>query len=178
MLVTFDATVLCGAFVTPHGLRARLLGAAANGLFDAFITELVGMEFVAAAASGVLGAPPDAEELDAFLDQFDPLMRPSSIRRSPVGRAIITDPQVYGLPIGESIFNLTGKHADQLLAGLPGQVRVLVGEFDPEDLHVAAAAIEHGADVICTDNTRDFTMEAIGPARILTSPALAAAVEL
>jgi hypothetical protein len=43
-----------------------------------------------------------------------------------------------------------------------------LSHFDPFDLHLALVAVRDGANVLCTSNTTDYTMDAIGPVRIAT----------
>jgi hypothetical protein len=64
-----------------------------------------------------------------------------------------------------------------------GRLRGVVGDtvtpgpslrhFDPFDLHLALVAVRDGADLLCTSNTTDYTMDSIGNVRIATPGALA-----
>ena len=56
--------------------------------------------------------------------------------------------------VGEVVYHLTGRTREDLLAGLPQQLRVVSGEFDVYDVHLVAAAVARGADVICSANSR------------------------
>jgi hypothetical protein len=67
------------------------------------------------------------------------------------------------------VYELTGRTRDDLLSDLDAQVSVTIGQFDPYDVHLVAAAVEAGADVICTNNTKDFSMQRIGKLEVLTS---------
>jgi hypothetical protein len=175
--VAFDATVLCGALLKPNGLEFELLLRAAQGLpFRGFTTDVVGMEFVRNAHMG-FGAGArfrayDQDELAEFLETFEPLFDPDNIHASPIGRALTENHALHDQPIGEVLYELTGKTDESLLADLASQPRVTAGpsltHFDPFDLHLALVAVRDGANVLCTSNTTDFTMDAIGPVRIAT----------
>jgi hypothetical protein len=75
------------------------------------------------------------------------------------------------------LYELTGQTDESLLHDLEGQPTVTPGSslrhFDPFDLHLALVAVRDGADVLCTSNTTDYTMERIGNVRISTPAALA-----
>ena len=82
--VLFDATVICGAFVTPNGVNYKLLEFADDGLMDGFTTDVAAYEFVHNAYRGKLtgGDPVEPELLSEFLDGFPHLFRP---RDDPAG---------------------------------------------------------------------------------------------
>lgn len=172
MLVAFDTTVLCGAFLRPTGINYRLLELAAQprSPLDGFVTDVVGMEFLIRAVDrGLSGCTYEYADAQAFWDVFSPLLDPPAIRQAPVGRALSLRPELLGRPLGEVVYELTGKDRSALLAEVPEQARVEVGGFEEKDVHLAAAAIQHGADGICTSNTRrDFTMRHIGSVEIFT----------
>ncbi len=71
------------------------------------------------------------------------------------------------------MYHLIGRTREDLLDDLPNQLRVVVGEFDAHDVHLVAAAVARGADVICTSNRRHMPegqlaggIEVIGPGRL------------
>ena len=72
---------------------------------------------------------------------------------------------------------MTGQSDESLLADLEGQPTVTPGpslrHFDPFDLHLALVAVRDGADVLCTSNTTDYSMDNIGHVRIATPANLA-----
>ncbi|MBA2698685.1 MAG: hypothetical protein H0U61_07925 [Nocardioidaceae bacterium] len=174
MLVCFDATVLCGALRKPTGLNFRLLQLASDGvLFDGFTTEVAGIEFVRNALEGLSGVRYEIELIEAFLDSFGPLFDPEHVASSPIGRSLSAQTWLHNKPVGEVVYHLTGRTREELLDGLPEQLRVVSGEFDAHDVHLVAAAVERGADVICSSNRRHLPegplaggIEVFGPGRL------------
>ncbi len=156
MLVCFDATVLCGALRVPTGINFKLLTLAAEGVvLDGFTTDVAGLEFVRNAVQDGLGGvvyPP--EVVEAFLDAFAPLFNPDNVEHAPVGRALGGETWLHDRPVGEVVYHLTGHTHEELLADLPEQLRVTVGELEPYDIHLVAAAVQRGADAICSSNRR------------------------
>jgi hypothetical protein len=180
--VAFDATVLCHALLNPYGTEFELLIRAAGGMpFRGFTTEVVGFEFLRNACEG-FGAGErwrtySLEEVEEFLDTFAPLLDVENIHTSAIGRYLTPNHALHDRPIGEVIYELTGRRDDTLLADLESQPAVTPGpsvrHFDPFDLHLALVAVQDGADVLCTWNTNDYSMERIGRLRIVTPPVLA-----
>ena len=155
MLVCFDATVLCGALRTPTGHNFKLLELAAHGgVLEGFTTEVAGMEFVRNALEGLGEVRYEMEDIEAFLDAFGALFDPDNVATSPIGRSLTGETWLHNRPIGEVVHHLTGRTRDDLLADLPEQLRVVVGEFDAFDVHLVAAAVNRGADLICSANRR------------------------
>lgn len=180
--MAFDATVLCRALLKPDGIEFELLVRAAQGVpFRGFTTEVVGMEFVRNAyegfGSGDRRRAYDEREVEQFLDTFSPLFDVENIHESPLGRALTPDHSLHDRPLGEVVYELTGQTHDALLADLEAQPTVTPGpsvrHFDPFDLHLVLVAVRDGANVLCTSNTRDYTMERIGGVRISTPFSLA-----
>jgi hypothetical protein len=174
MLVCFDATVLCGAIRKPTGYNFKLLELAAGGaVLSGFTTDVAGMEFVRNALDGLSGVTYDMELIEAFLDHFAPLFNPDNIQPSPIGRALPMQVSLHNRPIGEVVYELTGRTHDELLSGLSEQLRLMAGEFDAYDLHLVAAAAARDADIICTANRVHLPegqlaggIEIIGPGRL------------
>ncbi len=177
MLAVFDATVLCGALRKPTGYNFKLLELAADGtLLQGFTTDIAGMEFVRNALDGLSGVSYDMELIEAFLDHFAPLFNPDNVEPSPIGRALPTRVSLHNRPIGEIVYEMTGRRREDLLDGLPRQLRLVTGEFDAYDIHLVAAAVARDADVICSANRAhmpegplagDFRV--IGPGRLAAS---------
>ena len=173
MLVCFDATVLCGALRRPTGLNFRLLELAADGVvIDGFTTEVAGMEFVRNALDGLAGVTFTIDEIEEFLDSFGALFDPDNVVTSPIGRSLTSKTWLHNKPVGEVVYHLTGR-TRELLDGLPEQLRVVTGEFDAHDVHLVAAAVEWGADVICSSNRRHMPegrlaggIEVVGPGKL------------
>jgi predicted nucleic acid-binding protein len=166
--VLFDATVLCGGLVNPAGVNYRLLRlAAAGGPLDGFTTEVAGYEFVYNALRGIRGVQYESDEIADFLDSFAPLFDPARVAPSSIGRAIIDQVWMYERPVGEVVWELTGRSVPDLLQELEKQQRVAEHDFDPADLHLLVAAIESSADALCTSNTTDFRMERVGTLRVV-----------
>lgn len=174
MLVCFDATVLCGALRRPTGVNFRVLELAADGVvIDGFTTEVAGMEFVRNALDGLAGITFTIEAIEEFLDAFGALFDPDNVARAPIGRSLTSETWLHNKPIGEVVYHLTGRCREELLEGLPEQLRVVSGEFDAYDVHLVAAAVERGADVICTANRRHMPegplaggIEVLGPGKL------------
>jgi hypothetical protein len=174
VLVVFDATVLCGALRKPTGYNFKLLELAANGrLLRGFTTDVAGMEFVRNALDGLGGVSYEMELIEAFLDHFAPLFNPDNIEPSPIGRALPAQASLHNRPIGEIVYELTGRTREDLLDGLPQQLRLIAGEFDAYDLHLVAAAVARNADVICSANRAHLPegplagdLQVIGPGRL------------
>jgi hypothetical protein len=174
VLVCFDATVLCGGLRQPAGFNFRLLQLAADGVvLDGFTTEVAGMEFVRNALEGLGGVRYDIDLIEDFLDGFGALFDPENVATSPIGRALTSQTWLHNKPIGEVVYHLTGRTRAKLLKDLPEQLRVVVGEFDAHDVHLVAAAVTRGADVICTSNRRHMPegqlaggIEIMGPGRL------------
>jgi hypothetical protein len=153
VLVVFDATVLCGALRKPTGYNFKLLELAADGtLLRGFTTDIAGMEFVRNALDGLGGVSYDIDLIEAFLDYFAPLFNPENVEPSAIGRALPAQSYLHNRPIGEIVYELTGRTREDLLHGLPQQLRLLAGEFDAYDVHLVAAAVARDADVICSAN--------------------------
>lgn len=174
MLVVFDATVLCGALRKPTGYNFKLLELAADGaLLQGFTTDIAGTEFVRNALDGLGGVSYDMELIEAFLDHFAPLFNPNNVEPSPIGRALPAQTSLHNRPIGEIVYELTGRTREDLLDGLPQQLRVLAGEFDAYDVHLVAAVVARDANVICSANRAHLPegplagdLHVIGPGRL------------
>jgi hypothetical protein len=83
---------------------------------------------------------------------------------------------LHNKPIGEVVYHLTGRTREELLEGLSEQLRVVSGEFDAHDVHLVAASVERGADVICNSNRRHMPegplagrIEVVGPGRLASA---------
>jgi hypothetical protein len=126
------------------------------------------MEFVRHAHEGLTGERYTTEEIEEFLDAFTPLFEPDNIAPSPIGRSLTQQTYLHDQPLGEIVYHLTGCSREDLLENLNAQVRVTVAEFDPNDVHLVAAAVDAGADAICTANATDYTMSHIGAMEVLT----------
>jgi hypothetical protein len=177
VLVVFDATVLCGALRKPTGYNFKLLELAADGtLLQGFTTDIAGMEFVRNALDGLGGVSYDMEMIEALLDHFAPLFNPDNIEQSPIGRALPAQASLHNRPIGEIVYELTGRTRENLLDGLPRQLSLIAGEFDAYDIHLVAAAVARNADVICSANRSHLPegplagdLQVIGPGRLAVS---------
>jgi hypothetical protein len=179
--VCFDATVLCGALRTPTGYNFGLLRLAADGVVvKGFTTEVAGMEFVRSALDGLGGVRYDIESVEAFLDGFTPLFDPDNVAVSPIGRSLTQEMWLHNRPVGEVVYHLTGRTREGLLDDLAAQLRVVAGELDAYDVHLVAAAVARGADVICSANRRHLPegrlagdLRVVGPGRLAAELGLA-----
>lgn len=180
--MAFDATVLSGALLSPHGINFEILIRAGQSVpFAGFTTDVTGVEFVRNALDG-FGSGNNVrrfspEEIEEFLETFGSLFAEENVQESPMGRALTSNHALHDMPVGQVVYELTGRDDGSLLADLESQPTVSPGpslkHFDPFDLHLALAAVEAGADLLCTSNTTDYTMESIGPVRIVTPLTLA-----
>lgn len=174
MLVCFDATVLCGAIRKPTGYNFKLLELAADDVaLSGFTTDVAGFEFVRNALDGLGGVSYEMPQIERFLDHFTPLFNPENVQPSPIGRALPRQATLHNRPIGEVVYELTGRTHEQLLADLPRQFRLVASEFDAFDIHLLAAASERGAELICSANRAHLPegplaggIEVIGPGRL------------
>lgn len=168
--VLFDATVICGAFVRPDGVNYKLLEFADEGLIDGFTTDVCAYEFVYNAYKGKLtgGDPPEPELLTAFLDGFPHLFDPATTPRVSIGRNVVERVWMLRQPVGQVVFNLTGRSRVDLLEELQDQQIIGVDDFDPSDLHLLVAAVEQEAGIVCTSNTTDLRQPAYGSIRVAT----------
>ncbi len=186
-LVALDANILCSAILSPKSLNWRVLEHAAKRVpFQGFTTEVAGMEFVRNASEGFKTKGGlktfDLDEIEEFLDVFDPLFDPDNVATSPIGRSLTGNHALHDQPLGQVVYQLTGRTREELLDDLESQPLVnqgsSVAHFDPFDLHLALAAVEREADYLCTSNTKDYSMSHIGPVRIATPEHLVAEFSL
>ena len=115
--------------------------------FTGFTTEVVGVKFLRNAYEGF--GPGDRfrtyehEELEEFLDTFAPLFDVDRIHDSPIGRALTPNHGLHDRPLGEVLYELTGKENEELVADLEAQPTVTPGSsvqhFDPFDLHLRSS---------------------------------------
>ena len=163
----------------PTGTNYRLLDLADEGVIDGFVTDVVGYEFVRNALRGVLsrGAPVDNDEVVAFLDSFPNIFDPAHAPRVSIGRDITTLFTSHRKPVGQVIYDLTGRTRDDLLVELEKQQIVAVEDFDPADLHILVAAVEQGADAICTSNSTDFAQPRYGRIEVMKPGDILASLE-
>jgi predicted nucleic acid-binding protein len=172
--VLFDATVICGAFVSPHGHNYKLLELADDGFIDGFTTDVSAYEFVYNAYRGALtrGRPVEPVILTEFLDGFPNLFDPATTPRVTIGRNIVGEVWMNQKPVGEVVWKLTGRNREDLLERLHEQQLVAIDDYDPADLYLLVAAVEQEADFICTSNTSDLKQPTYGHIRIVTPGAL------
>jgi predicted nucleic acid-binding protein len=168
--VLFDATVICGAFVSPHGHNYKLLALADDGLIDGFTTDVSAYEFVYNAYKCALtrGKPVKPEILTEFFDSFPHLFDPATTPRVSIGRNIVGQVWINEKPVGEVVWKITGRKREDLLERLHEQQLVAIDDYDPADLYLLVAAVEQGADYICTSNTSDLKQPTYGNIRVVT----------
>lgn len=167
MRVFFDATVWCGALLRPTGINARLLGlAATGGPLQGSTSDVVLLEFYRHAVEGTLGTRYNPQDVWDLVLAHEPLLE---IGQAPIGRRLPGRADLHNLPVGEIVYHLIGETREVLLTEL-GDRRTLA-EFDADDLHVLAAAVRVGADVLCSS---DGVFESIGDLAVYRPGALAA----
>jgi predicted nucleic acid-binding protein len=146
--VFFDATVWCGAIIRPQGANAKLLSlAAVGGPLKGFTSDVVLLEFYRHAVDGTLSQTFEADEVKDYIEAHGPLL---DVAQAPIGRALPQRTDLHHLAIGEIVYELTGQTRQDLLDQLPGQPTL--PQFDIHDLHVVAAAVQCGADAICSSD--------------------------
>ena len=185
--VLFDTTVLWGAFHSPAGPNAKLLDLAAQRapVLDGFITDAVGAEFWWRATQQGVKAPgqPVARtyteaELEPFLATYAPLFEPQALEHAPLSRSLGRYAGLVGLPLGEALHAITGKDREALLAGRSTQGPMNFQTVDIADLHVICGAIDNGAQVLCSNDTKTLSYHPIGSLQVRTAPDLAAELGL
>lgn len=77
------------------------------------------MEFVRNALDGLGGVSYDMELIDAFLDHFAPLFNSDNVEPSPIGRTLPARTSLHNRPIGEIVYELTGRTREGLLDVCP-----------------------------------------------------------
>ena len=166
----FDATVVCGAFVRPYGPNYKLLEFANDGLIDGLTTDVSAHEFVYNAYQGNLthGQEVDEALLGEFFDNFPRLFDPDATPRASIGRNLVDRVWMLKKPVGQVVWEITGRSRDDLLETLERQQLVGIDDFDPSDLYLLVAAVEQEVDILCTSNTRDFKQATYGTIRIAT----------
>jgi hypothetical protein len=87
--------------------------------------------------------------------------------RVSIGRNVLDRAALYRQPVGQAVYELTGRSRDDLLVELGTQQIVDVHDFDPADLYLLVAAVEHHADTVCTSNTTDFKQPHYGTIRVV-----------
>jgi hypothetical protein len=112
-------------------------------------------------------------QIEQFFDHFAPVFNPDNVQLSPIGRALPAQPALHNRPIGQVVYELTGRRREHLLADLPRQMWLTATEFDAYDLHVITAASERGADRICGADRAHLPegplaggIEVVGPGRL------------
>jgi predicted nucleic acid-binding protein len=173
-LILFDATVMCGAFVSPYGVNYQLLNLADEGRIEGLTTDVAAYEFAYNALKGALtrGVVPDPQLVTDFFDSFPHLFDPETTPRVSIGRNVVEQVWMNKKPVGEVVWSLTGRTRDDLLQELATQQVVAIEDYDPTDLHLLVAAVEQKADIICSSNTRDLKQETYGSIINMTPRAL------
>src|SRR5690606_28952143 len=99
---------------------------------------------------------------------------PDNVATLPIGRSLTSMAWLQSKPIGEVVYHLASRTREQLLEGLSQRLPAAGGEFDAHDVHLVAAAVERGADVICRSNRRHMpegplaaSIEVVGPGRLV-----------
>jgi hypothetical protein len=182
MRVEFDTTVLWGAFHSPSGPSFSLMALAAQRtpVLDAFITDVIGAEFWwRATQQGVKGPGQRVartyteQELEPFLETFEVLLQPTNLARAPLSRSLGQNASLVGLPLGEFLHVVTGVDRAALLAAATLSFPVTFESMDIADLHVICGALQNGADVICSSDSKLLGYDPIGDIRVLRPAHLA-----
>lgn len=155
MRVFFDANVWCGAILSPTGQNARLLDLAARGgPLRGLTSDAVLLEFFRHATGGSLPVTFDPEDVWDYISAHEPLFE---VSQAPIGRSLPARTDLHNLPLDEIVLEVTGRTREDLLTVLGPTITL--PEFDSNDLHVLAAAVESGADAICSGDTRLLKVE-------------------
>ena len=181
MVVAFDATVLSGAFLSPRGPNFRLLRlAASGGPLRGFTSDVAGQEFRRHALGATWERVYEEEIVDEFLETFAPLFDIDNVVAAPIGRpglALGEWTYLHGRPLGEVVYELTGRSRPDLLENIDAQPTVQENGFDPNDVHLVCAAAIADANAICT-NDSGYTFDRIGSIQIVNPVSLALEFDL
>jgi hypothetical protein len=178
----FDTTVLWGAFHKPAGLSFSLLALAAqrSPVLDGFITDVIGAEFWwRATQQGVRGPGQTVprtyseQELEPFLSAFEVLFEPASLARAPMSRSLGQYASMVGLPLGEFLYAVTGVDREGLLSAASVAFPVTFESMDTTDLHVISGALENGAEIIVSSDSKLLGYDPIGELRVVPPERLA-----
>src|SRR4051812_32380098 len=113
MKVFFDATVWCAAILQPKGVNARLLDLAAiGGPIEGVTSDVVLLELYRHAVEGNLGIVFESDDVWAFVLAHSPLI---DIANAPIGRSLPQRTALHNLPVGQVVYELTGKTRDDLV---------------------------------------------------------------
>ncbi|HEV3071465.1 MAG TPA: hypothetical protein VGY76_08585 [Solirubrobacteraceae bacterium] len=82
------------------------------------------------------------ELIEAFLATSPPLFNPNNVEPSPIGRTVPARISLHNRPIGEIVYEMTGRTREDLLDGLPRQLRLIAGEFDAYDIHLCRGRLQ------------------------------------
>ena len=138
-------------------MNARLLDLASRGgPLHGCTSDVVLFEAYRHAVGGTFNVRFEEATVLDFFEAHQPLLE---IGAAPISRRLPADPALHNLPIGEIVYNLTGRKRDDMLDGLAEQITL--PEFDELDLHVVAAAYGMDAELICT-NDKIFLRGSLG----------------
>lgn len=157
--VLLDTTVFCGALVKEDGGNATILRLANIPLFVPVISQAVIAEFIHAAITTGLGNRRyTPEEVAAFLDALGPLLDPAqSSVISVTYKQVVAFPPTT--PLASVLLTVVDRWSlDTRLLTLKDRLGSrTISQFDVGDLHVAAAVVEYGADILITSNVSDLS---------------------
>jgi hypothetical protein len=101
------------------------------------------------------------------------LFNPENVESSPIGRALPAQASLHNRPIGEVVYELTGRTREDLLDGFASAAEAARGRVRRYDVHLVAAAVARDADVICSANRTHLPegplagdLQVIGPGRL------------
>ncbi len=162
--VMLDTTVLCGALLT-NGVNFKLLQAARLGIYQPVISNVCLLEFVRNASKGfkIKGKIKsfEWETIDCFLEGFVfPALQEEEVTNSTVSREsfevikrLTKKPSSIGQAITE-IVNLTDEQVLQIIK--QQEMAMPLDQYDHQDFHVWATALETNCQSIVTKNTNRF----------------------
>lgn len=123
--------------------RTRRNGWAATGL----ASDVVLLEFFRHATGGTLGRAFEPDDVWDYVRAHEPVLE---VEQASIGRHLPERTDLHNLALGEIVHHLTGKRREDLLAELDQQMTL--DDFDVNDLHVLTAAVNSGAEAICSSD--------------------------
>jgi len=167
--VFLDTTVICGA-IRKDGVNRKIIQTARLPfLYQPVLSRVCLFEFLRNATDGIGTGERmvkyETWEIHTFLDDFVyPILEHYGDLpvNSVVGRYSIETRIRDNLPIGEVLIELTGlsnEDAEKLAIEQSKEMKEPLKNFDQEDFHVWATAIQQECEYIITTNTRRFPSE-------------------
>jgi hypothetical protein len=157
--VLIDTTILVAALRVDGHARNLLRLARPRFFFEPVITNVCLWELYRnACGEGIGGYIYSYGEIEDYLSAFVyPLLGEDGAVNGLIGRHDIELAIRANRPLGETLVTITGCSDEQALQIIKGQGMVLpLEQYDAQDFHVWASAVQQRADAILTSNTKRF----------------------